>query len=156
LVVTQQVDSVQVRFGGASETNGAPKVIEDQARAGSIDVQTVVGLEFFVGLGNEGDLVRIVSALPSDKHLVAACVSQWITDGLKVERASVADLSKLVRNVIRSEKTQRETVMNVPASDLEPSADTSAKPQGADAPETDSQSSELLKTPVEDPEPLAA
>ncbi len=116
LVVVQEGDRVQVSFGNTNgQENTAPKVVESEGREGNIGIETALGLEFYVATNAAGELVRVVSAAPADKHIGSAALSQWVLDGLNVQRCNAAELGKMLREVVKASKAQREAVVTIPA-----------------------------------------
>jgi hypothetical protein len=115
LTVTQQGDKVQVQFCPAADGYGSPPVVAiDESQRGAVDVQTSLGLECYVGLNDSDEMVRIISASPSDRNITAAALQQWIRDGFKVSRVTSSELNKLLRTLLKAEKLVRETVVTVP------------------------------------------
>lgn len=144
LTVTQQGDKVQVQFGPVEAGCSAPPVVAaDEAHRGAVDVQTSLGLEYYVGLNDSDEMVRIISGSPSDRHLTAAAVHQWIRDGFKVSRVTSSELNKLLRTLLKAEKLVRETVVTVSqsASDSGELTDVPSQEGGQAAPLPDEQSS---------------
>lgn len=130
LTVTQQGDKVQVQFCPTDAGHSAPPVVAmDEADRAAVDVQTSLGLEYYVGLNDSDEMVRIISGSPSDRNLTAAAVRQWILDGFKVSRVTSSELNKLLRTLMKAEKMVRETVITVSPSPAGPEELTDTQPQ---------------------------